>query len=145
VRINVVPGVAGLLCAVLAVGALAAPTAAGARSCAYAADWCSDGRYDDPVQCEPIVEWVRARDAHNTFNFVGVDTITRLELCADRSVILLGTSAPSTRKALKVSYSSGPDRTLAEDPGLDLRSLTRRHGRAAWSLESGRHGSAACA
>jgi hypothetical protein len=112
---------------------------------AYATDWCTDGRYEYPIQCEPIVEWVRARDAHNRFNFLDVDTISRLELCANRDVILLGTTASGARKAVKVSYRSARLHTLAEDASLDLRSLRRRDGRATWSVASGRHGSVACA
>ena len=108
----------------------------------YGTDWCSDGRYDYPVQCEPVVEWVRARDAHNRFSFLGLETITRLELCADLSVIVLGTFGTSTRQVLQLSRSS--TRTLADDPDLDVRSLKRRHGRATWSFASGRHGSVAC-
>jgi hypothetical protein len=104
---------------------------------AYVAEFCSDGRYDFPVVCEPVVERVRARDGRNNFRFVGVDHVTDLVLCGDRRVVALGVGPGQTRSAFSLTQ------VLAESPALDLHSLERRPGRAIWT-QGAEHGETAC-
>jgi hypothetical protein len=104
---------------------------------AYVAEFCSDGRYDIPVVCEPVVERVRARDGRNNFRFVGVDHVTDLVLCGDRRVIALGVGPGETRSAFSLTQ------VFAESPALDLHSLERRPGRAIWT-QGAERGETAC-
>ena len=105
---------------------------------AYVGEYCSEGKYDFPVVCEPVVEFVRARDGRNDFRFVGVDRVTDLVLCGDRRVIGLGVGPPGqTRRAFSLTD------VLAESPAIDLRSLERRRGRATWT-QGAERGETAC-
>jgi hypothetical protein len=104
---------------------------------AYIAEYCSEGKDDFPVVCEPVVELVRARDGRNDFFFVAADRVTDLVLCGDRRVIGLGVGPLETRRAFSFN------KILAESPALDLHSLERRRGRAIWT-QGAERGETAC-